>query len=67
MGTLHGGHLGFPIRMILDIFYQQIAKRLPIKFQVNWPFDSGEAQNKFSRWWPSWISDWNDFSCFWKY
>ena len=38
---------------------------LPTKFQVNWPFGSGEeAKNKFSRWlqWqPSWISDRNDF------
>ena len=36
---------------------------LPIKFQVFWPFDSGEeAKNRFSRWRPSWIFDWNDFS-----
>ena len=38
---------------------------LPTKFQVNWPFGSGEdAKNRFSRWpplWPSWISDRNDF------
>ena len=28
---------------------------LPTKFQVNWPFGSGEeAKNKFSRW-PPWI------------
>ena len=35
---------------------------LPTKFQVNWPFGSGEeAKNRFSRWpplQPSWISDW---------
>ena len=38
---------------------------LPTKFGVNWPFGSGnEAKNRFSRWWPSWISDWNDFSYF---
>ena len=34
---------------------------LPTKFQVNWPFGSGEeATNRFSRrppWQPSWISD----------
>ena len=34
---------------------------LPTKFQVNWPFGSGEeVKNRFSRWlpWrPSWISD----------
>ena len=39
---------------------------LPTKFQINWPFGSGEeAKIKFSRWpplWPSWISVRNDFS-----
>ena len=43
---------------------------LPTKFQVNWPFSSGEeAKNRFSRWppqWPSWISSQNDFSYFWS-
>ena len=34
-------------------------------FGVNWPFGSGEeVKNRFSRWWPSWISDPNDFSYF---
>ena len=37
---------------------------LPTKFGVNWPFGSGEAKNRFSRWRPSWISDRNDFSYF---
>ena len=41
---------------------------LPSKFQVNWLIDSGgEAKNRFSRWrpwWPSLISDRNDFSYF---
>ena len=41
---------------------------LSTKFQVSWPFDSGEeAKNRFSRWppWlPSWIFDRNDFSHF---
>ena len=63
-----GGHLGFPIRTILAIFDVQVTTMLPIKFQVNWPFCSGEeAKNKFSRWrpwWPCWISDQNSFSCF---
>ena len=37
----------------------------PTKFQVSWPFGSGEeAKNRFSRWWPSWISNWNNFSYF---
>ena len=41
---------------------------LPIEFQVNWPYVSGEAKNRFSRFRPlrpSWISDRNDFSYFW--
>ena len=42
---------------------------LPTKFQVNWPFGSGEeVKNRFSSWrpWqPSWISDRKDFSYFW--
>ena len=41
---------------------------LPTKFQVNWPFSSGEeAKNRFSRWlpWrPSLISGWHNFSFF---
>ena len=59
----HGGLLGFPIGMILAIFYLQATPMLPTKFQVNWFFGSGgEAINRFSagppwRWWPSWISD----------
>ena len=57
----HGGHLGFPIGMILAIFDLQVTLLLPSKFGVNWPFSSGEeAKNRFSRWlpWrPSWISD----------
>ena len=41
---------------------------LPIKFRVNWPFSSEEeGKNRFSRWPPSWISDWNDFSYFYIY
>ena len=64
----HGGHLGFPIGTILAIFDLQVTLMLPSKFGVNWPFSSGEeAKNRFSRWrpwWPSWISDRNDFSYF---
>ena len=33
----HGGHLGFPIRMILAIFDLQVTPMLPTKYQVNWP------------------------------
>ena len=66
----HGGHLGFPIRMILAIFDLQVTPMLPTKFQVNWPFGSGEeVKNRFSRCpktRPSWISDRNEFSYFWS-
>ena len=53
-----GGHLGFPMGMILaTIFDLQDTPTLPTKFLVNWPFSSREeAQNRFSRqlpWWPS--------------
>ena len=63
-----GGHLVFPIRKILAIFDLQVTSMSLTKFQVNWPFGSGEeANNRFSRWppWrPSWISDHNNFSYF---
>ena len=40
--------------MILAFFDLQITSKLPIKFQVNWHFGSGEeAKNQFSRW-PQW-------------
>ena len=65
---VHGGHLGFPIGMILATFDLKVTLMLPSKFGVNWPFGSGEeAKNRFSRLWPwqpSWISDWNDFIYF---
>ena len=56
----HGGHLGFPIGTILDISDLQVTLMLSTKFQVNWPFSSGEeAKNRFPRWWPSWTgSEW---------
>ena len=53
--------------MILAINDLQVAPILPTTFRVNWPFDSGEMPNRFFRqlpWWPSWISDQNDFSHF---
>ena len=40
---------------------------LSTKFRVNWPFSSEEVKNRFSRWPPSWISDWNNFSYFYIY
>ena len=32
-----GGHLGFPIGMILAIFDLQVTLMLPTKYRVNWP------------------------------
>ena len=44
---------------------------LPTKFRVSWPFGSGEeGKNRLSRlqpWWPSWISNRNNFSYFFIY
>ena len=64
----HGGHLGLLIRMILAIFDIQVTLILLTKFQVNWPFRSGEeVQNIFSKWLPrrlSWIFDQTNFSFF---
>ena len=58
--TLNGSQLRFTIGTILAIFDLRVTPMLPTKFQVNWPFSSGEeAKNRFSRWlpwWPSWIS-----------
>ena len=63
-------HLGFLIKRILAIFDLQVDSIILTKFQVHWPFGSGEeVKNRFSRWppwWPSWISDWNNFSHFWS-
>ena len=43
----HGGHLGFPIRMILAFFDLQVILMLPTKFLVSWPFGSKvEAKKK---------------------
>ena len=43
-------HLGFLIGAILALFYLKVNLMLPIKFQDNRPFVSGEdAKNKFSR------------------
>ena len=33
----HGGHLGFPIGMILAIFDVQVTPMLPTKYRVNLP------------------------------
>ena len=60
----HGGHPGFPIRMILATFDLKATLMIPTKLQIKWSFGSGEeAKNRFSRR-PSWIYDRNDFSYF---
>ena len=52
-------------RRVSIMFDLQVASILGTKFRVNWPFPSGEkVQNRFSRWQPSWILDWNNFSYF---
>ena len=33
----NGGHLGFPIGMILALFDLQVTPKLRTKFLVNWP------------------------------
>ena len=43
----HGSHLGFAIGTILAFLDLQATLMLPTKFQVNWPFGSGEAKNRF--------------------
>ena len=52
-----GGHFGFPIRTNLPFLDQQFTQILPTKFQVNWPFGSGEEgkidfQNGCHIWFP---------------
>ena len=50
---LDGHHIGFPIGTTLATSDLQVTLMLPTKFQVNWPFGSGEeAKNRFSRWPP---------------
>ena len=62
---VHYCHLGFPSGVILAFLDLQVALTFPTKFRVKWPFSSEDkGQNKFSRWWPSWISYGKDFSYF---
>ena len=64
----YGDHLGFPIRKILATSDLQVTPILLIKFWVNWPFCSGDVQNRFSIWQlrrPSWISNQINLSYFW--
>ena len=51
--------LDFRSGTILANFDLQVTQMLPTKFQVNWPFGSGEeAKKRFSRW-LSWMPDHN--------
>ena len=42
----HGGHLGFPISMILAIFDLQDTLMLPSKFRGKWPFNFRRRSEK---------------------
>ena len=44
----HGGQLGFQIGTILANFDLQVSPMLPTKFQLNWPFGSGEEVKKLN-------------------
>ena len=43
------GHVGYSMGIILAIFELHITPLRPITFPGNWPFGSGEVQNRFSR------------------
>ena len=43
----HGGHLGYPIGMILAFFDLKVTPMSPMKFGVNWPFGAGEEAIDF--------------------
>ena len=61
-----GGHLGFPIRMILATFDLQVTWIFPM-FRVSLLVKDKKFQYRFSTWplrRPSSISDQNDFSYF---
>ena len=62
----HSSHLGCWIITILGILNLYLAPMPPIKFWLNWTFGlEGDDLWWFSRWptwWPSRISEWNDFS-----
>ena len=65
-----GSHLVFSTGIILTIFDLQVTPMLPTKFGVSW-LSVQEKKGKISfwrwqPWWPSWISNLNDFSYFWS-
>ena len=59
----HGGHLGYHNGTILAILNLFVTAMPPIKFQLNRTYGLGGVVIwRISRWPPSWISEWNDFS-----
>ena len=62
----HGGHLRYGNRRILAILSLYNSPKPPIKFQLNLTYCLGlDVIWRISRWppwWPSWISEQNDFS-----
>ena len=52
--------LHFWLKQFSAFFYLQDSLILPTKFWDDWPFHSGEVQNRFSRWW-RWISHQKSF------
>ena len=64
----HGGHRGYQNRTILAILNLHAAPMTSVKFTLHRIYCSGADNNwRLSRWltwWPSWISERNDFSNF---
>ena len=61
----NGSHLGYWKRTILATLNLYNAPMPPIKFQFNLTYGLGDVIWRISKWplwWPSWISEWNDFS-----
>ena len=61
-----GGHLGYQNRKILSILNLCVTVMPPIKFWLNLTYslvgDVVWRISKWPPWWPSWISEWKDFS-----
>ena len=61
-----GGHLGYWNGMILAILNFYVTVMPPIKFRLNPTYNlRGDVVERISRWppwWPSWISEQNNFS-----
>ena len=65
----HGGHIGYPIGTILTIFIYKLLRWFLPSFESIGLSVQEKKGTRFSRWppWrPSWIFDWNNFSCFWS-